>query len=354
MAQVGPEGQAKLFNSRVLIVGVGGLGCPAAMYLAAAGVGRIGLVDPDRVALDNLHRQLLYRESDVGRLKVDAAAGQLHELSPRTVVDAYSESIDPANAAELIGRYDIVLDGTDRFAARYAVNRGALMAGKPNVFAAVHGFTGQLSVFGAPGGPCYQCVFPKPPADGSVPTCAEAGILGAMPGLLGTWQAIETLKLILGIGTPLIGRMLIVETLINAMQTIEVPRRNDCPICSGVTPSSAREAEPAFVMSVSTVTPKELQAELQSSAPPKLLDVREDSELAISKLPNDYHIPLGTLLDRVGELDPADDLVVYCRSGARSANAAAFLAKRGFTRVRNLETGINGWARTVDSKVPLY
>ena len=354
MAQVGPEGQAKLFEARVLIVGVGGLGCPAAMYLAASGVGRIGLVDPDRVALDNLHRQLLYRESDVGRLKVDAAAGQLHELSPRTVVDSYAEAIDASNAADLIARYDIVLDGTDRFTARYAVNQGAILAGKPNVFAAVHGFTGQLSVLGAPGGPCYQCIFPKPPADGTVPTCAEAGILGAMPGLMGTWQALETLKLILGVGDPLVGRMLIIETLTNATQAIVVTRRDDCPICSGVTPAIAREVEPAFVMSVLGVTPKELQAELESPAPPKLLDVRETSELAISKLPNDYHIPLGMLLDRVSELNPSDDLVVYCRSGARSANAAAFLAKRGFKRVRNLETGINGWARTVDSKVPLY
>jgi adenylyltransferase/sulfurtransferase len=356
MPQVGPEGQAALSRAKVLIVGVGGLGCPAAMYLAAAGVGQIGLVDPDRVALENLHRQLLYRDGDIGRLKVEVAAERLEELAPGIVADILPVALDQNNAAEVIEQFDIVLDGTDRFSARYAVNEGALRAGKPNVFAAVYGFTGQLSVFGAPDGPCYQCAFPNPPRDGSVPSCAEAGILGAMPGLLGTWQALEALKLILGLGEPLVGRMLIVDILSNSTKIVRADRAIDCVACSSVARAAKVQqiASSAATQQVATVTPAELKRELESGRPPKLLDVREDEELAISTLANTYHIPLGELLDRVSELNPADDLVVYCRSGARSANAASFLTKRGFKRVRNLETGINGWARAVDPSIPLY
>ncbi|MBI1756847.1 MAG: HesA/MoeB/ThiF family protein [Fimbriimonas ginsengisoli] len=363
LPEVGLEGQERLRHARVLIVGVGGLGAPAAIYLAAAGVGTIGLVDADEVALDNLHRQIMYTTGEVGELKVEAAARRLRAMNSEIEVTPHALNLTPENARALIEPYDMVLDGTDNFAARYAINDACVQLGRPNVHASVYQFQGQVSVFSTRGGPCYRCLFPTPPGPGEAPSCAEAGVLGALPGVLGTMQAVEALKLILGVGKPLIGRLLMVDAFAMRFQEIASARNPACPCC-GV---SSQRSAPAMIQTCTAravartdsngileVLAPDLASELAGPRPPVLLDVREPHELMVSTLPGAIHIPIGEIPLRLGELDSSRPTVVFCRSGARSASVAAYLAARGFKDVRNLADGINGWARTVDRKLTLY
>ncbi len=361
LKEVGLVGQDRLRRAKVLIVGVGGLGCPVATYLAAAGVGTLGLVDPDMVSLDNLHRQPLYSTEDVGEPKAFVAGRRLREMNPGVEVHIHSVALGPENAQELIRGYDLVCDGTDNFAARYAINDACVVLGKVNVHASVFQFQGQISVF-APGGPCYRCLFPKPPVAGFAPSCAEAGVLGAIVGVMGTLQGAEALKVLLGAGEPLIGRLLLFEGLKSTFDTISVTRDPDCPCC-GKNPNLALLDESILACAASKtsmanplpeITPQELKAELEGANPPFLLDVREPEELAISAFPQSLNIPVGELMERHTELDPGQKIVVVCRSGARSANATSYLIHEGFRDVRNLSTGINGWARDVDAGMVEY
>lgn len=355
LREVGVEGQRKLREAKVLVVGVGGLGAPLALYLAAAGVGTIGLVDGDVVALNNLHRQILYGEDDIGLRKVVQAARELNRRS-NVEVWTFSEMLTPENAREIVEQFDIVCDGTDNFAVRYLLNDLCIELGKPNVHASVFQFQGQLSVFGYDGGPCYRCLFPTPPD--YAPNCAEAGVLGVLPGVLGVLQATEAIKLILGIGDPLAGRLLIYDALAATTQEMRFKRDPQCPCC-GPNPDKAF-LEQAYSqadsceMNVPEITPAELKLALESNNPPVVIDVREGEELEISSLANAIHIPMNEIPARLSELDPSQDLVILCRSGARSARVTMFLLGQGFPRVRNVATGINGWAATVDPTVAVY
>lgn len=361
LPEIGLVGQQKLKDCRVLVVGVGGLGCPLATYLAAAGIGTLGLVDPDSVSLDNLHRQPLYLTEDIGEPKAFIAARRLKALNPDVDFEIHSTRLDGENAEQLVARYDIVCDGTDNFAARYAINDACVAKMKPNVHASVFQFHGQLSVF-VPGGPCYRCLFPRPPASGFAPSCAEAGVLGVLPGILGSLQAAEVLKLALGIGQPAAGRLVTYDALTATFEEIAFEKDPACPCCGERDPQALRESIRSCATSVKepmsgslpVVTPAELQAELAGPNPPRLLDVRELDELSISVLPGVLHIPLGELMARQSELDREAKWVIICRSGARSANVTAYLLHIGFKDARNLATGMNGWARTVDPTMPVY
>ena len=369
LADLGLDGQRRLKSARVLLVGAGGLGSPAALYLAAAGVGHLGIADADRVEPSNLHRQLLHGVSDVGRPKVESARDRLAEVNPSVQVEAYQERVTSANALELLRDYDIVVDGTDNFQTRYLTNDACVLLGKPNVYGSVFRFEGQASVFAIPGGPCYRCLFREPPPPGAVPTCEEAGVLGILPGLVGMVQATETLKLILDLGDTLAGRLLLMDTLRMRFRTIEVRPDPDCPACGtreirelqdydvfcGVSP--AVEAEPATEATAgggAEVTPAELARRLAAGERPLLLDVREPYEHAIARLPDARLVPLATLSSAAADLDPQAEIVVLCHHGVRSAAAADFLRERGFRRVRNLAGGIDRWSRDVDPRVARY
>ncbi len=362
LPEVGREGQERLKASRVLLVGAGGLGSPAALYLAAAGVGRLTLVDPDRVDRSNLHRQILYGEADVGRPKLEVAAARLHDTNPHVEVGAVPERFGAANAAALVADHDVVLDGTDNFAARYLVNDACVLAGKPNVFGAVLRFEGQVAVFWASRGPCYRCLFPEPPPAGLVPSCAEAGVLGVLPGIVGALQANEVLKLLLGVGEPLIGRLLVVDALPMRLREVAVPKSPNCPICSA-SPSltSLVEVEAACPPPpVETeeapmdVTPRELEQWRSEGREVVLLDVRTREENALSSIPGARLIPLQELARRYEELDREAEIVVHCHHGQRSARAAAYLRGQGFSAVHNLLGGIDAWSVEVDPGVPRY
>jgi adenylyltransferase/sulfurtransferase len=364
MPEVTMEGQKKLKKAKVLCVGTGGLGSPLAAYLTAAGVGTLGLIDFDVVDVTNLQRQILHFTPDVGKSKLQSASEKLHAMNPHVKLELHETHLDSGNALEIIGQYDIVADGTDNFPTRFLVNDACALLGKPNVYASIFRFEGQASVFDAKNGPCYRCVYPEPPPPGLVPSCAEGGVLGVLPGLVGTIQATEVIKLILGIGKPLLGRLLLIDALEMKFRELRLRKDPDCPVC-GEHPTidklidyyefcGIRGEEHVVDYGVPEVSPAELGRELASNHPPKLLDVREDQELQISKLPNDYHIPVGRLAERVSELDSSEDLVVYCRSGSRSAQAVDFLQKAGFRKARNLEGGINAYAREVDRSLPVY
>jgi sulfur-carrier protein adenylyltransferase/sulfurtransferase len=370
LPEVGPEGQAKLKAARVLAVGAGGLGSPLALYLAAAGVGTIGLVDPDAVDASNLHRQVLYGTGDVGRPKVDAAAERLEEANPNVRVVRIPERLRAANAMEIVRGYDVVVDGTDNFPARYLVNDACVLAGRPNVWASVYRFEGQASVFWAEKGPCYRCLHPEPPAEGSVPSCAEGGVLGVLPGLLGTIQALETIKLVLGIGTPLVGRLLLVDALSLEFREVRLRKNPDCAVCGTsptiTAPADVGEAceEPGqrVVSSaamfgaprVPEITVEDLKGRRDRGEALVLVDVREPHEHAISDLSGSVKIPLATLPQSLSNLSPEDEIVVYCRTGGRSAQAVGFLRQRGFSKSFNLAGGINLWAERVDPSLPKY
>ena len=363
LPSIGIEGQRRLKQARVLVVGAGGLGSPALLYLASAGVGTIGLVDFDPVDVSNLHRQILYTDADVGDSKTAAASRRVRAANPHVSVEAHDTRLTSENALEIAAEYDIIVDGTDNFATRYLVNDTAVLLGKTNVYASVLRFEGQASVFGAPGGPCYRCLFRDPPPPGLIPNCAEAGVLGVLPGIMGSIQASETIKLITGAGTPLVGRLLLFDALALRFRTMEVRRDPQCPMCGTReirelvdyeawcgAPAASDESR----TEVGEITPAELAERLASGADVELLDVREPYEWQIARLPGARLIPLGALPDRMAELDPARETIVYCKSGMRSLAAATQLAGAGFARVANLSGGISRWSADVDSSVPRY
>ena len=363
--EVGLEGQRKLKNSSVLIIGTGGLGSPVSLYLAAAGIGRIGLVDYDTVDSSNLQRQVIHGTSTVGKLKVESARTKLLDLNPDIQIDVYNEPYTSENAMRIAKDYDIILDGTDNFPTRYLTNDVAVFLGKPNVYASIYRFDGQVSVFYAKEGPCYRCLFPEPPPPGLVPSCAEGGVLGVLPGTIGTLQATEALKVLLGIGEPLIGRLLLYNALDMSFDFVKLKKNPNCRVCGpnadikelidyeefcGV-PSHDHEEGSAGASWDITVT--EL-AERVKTNHLKLIDVREPHELEISRLPNATNIPLGQLAARLSELDSAEDMVLFCKSGARSTRALELLTSAGFKKVKNLKGGINAWAKEVDKSLPIY
>jgi adenylyltransferase/sulfurtransferase len=363
--EVGLEGQRKLKNSSALIIGTGGLGSPVALYLAAAGIGRIGLVDYDVVDSSNLQRQVIHGTSTVGKLKVESARAKLLDLNPDIQVDVYNEPYTSENALRIARDYDIILDGTDNFPTRYLTNDVAVFLGKPNVYASIYRFDGQVSVFYAKEGPCYRCLFPEPPPPGLVPSCAEGGVLGVLPGTIGTLQATEALKVLLGIGEPLIGKLLLYNALDMSFDFVKLKKNPNCRVCGpnadiqelidyeafcGV-PSHDHEEGSAGANW--DITAPEL-AERVKTNHLKLVDVREPHELEISKLPDATNIPLGQLAARLSELDSAEEMVVFCKGGTRSARALELLVSAGFKKVKNLKGGINAWAKEVDTNLPIY
>lgn len=350
------RGQERLKESSALIVGAGGLGSPASIYLAAAGVGRIGLVDFDEVDESNLHRQILFGESDIGRQKLDAAKERLAEINPHITVDVYPTRLSASNAHQIISDYDIVADGSDNFETRYLVNDACVLSGTPNAYASISRFAGQASVFCAPGGPCYRCVFPEPPPAHLVPSCGDAGVLGVLPGLLGTIQATEVLKLLLGIGESLVGRLLLVDSLAMLFRSVDVSRDPDCPVCSqalaishghveGETLHSAASAAP--VNSIPEISVQAYKSLRESESPPFLLDVRDPEEASAANLDlGGTLIPLAELPSRVDELvEYMNDemLVVHCQMGGRAEQAVQFLRRNGFHNVVNLKGGMLAW-----------
>jgi molybdopterin/thiamine biosynthesis adenylyltransferase/rhodanese-related sulfurtransferase len=363
MPEVGMEGQLKLKQARVLLIGTGGLGAPLGLYLAAAGVGHLGLVDFDTVDFTNLQRQVTFGTSDVGRRKVDAARERLANLNPEIEFNVHETMLTSANALELFRGYDIIVDGTDNFPTRYLVNDATVLSGKINVYGSIFRFEGQATVFGAPGGPCYRCLYPEPPPPGLVPSCAEGGVLGVLPGIVGSIQAMETIKLILGKGESLVGRLLLFDALQMRFREVKLRKNPDCPVC-GKHPTvtklidyqefcGIRGQEAAPTVSVPEITPRELKARLDRGDDVYILDVREPHEYQICHL-NGHLIPLGDLPRRVNELDSSREIVAHCRSGKRSADAVSFLRQAGFKKIWNLKGGILAWSDDVDPKVPKY
>jgi adenylyltransferase/sulfurtransferase len=364
--EVGLEGQRKLKASSVLVVGTGGLGSPVSLYLAAAGVGRIGLVDFDVVDTSNLQRQVIHGWSTVGKLKVESARARMLDLNPGVQIDAYNEPFTSANAMQIAKDYDVVVDGTDNFPTRYLSNDVCVLLGKPNVYGSIFRFDGQLSVFDARRGPCYRCLFPEPPPAGLVPSCAEGGVLGVLPGVIGALQATEALKVLLGVGEPLIGRLMLYNALDMSFDFVNLKKNPNCRVCGPNADIKALidyeefcgvpghdHGDEGSAGAGWDITAAEL-AERLRTAPVKLLDVREPHELEISALPNAINIPLGQLAGRLSELDSAEEMVVLCKGGTRSARALELLVSAGFKKVKNLKGGINAWAREVDSSLPVY
>lgn len=359
MPEVGPEGQAKLKDARVLCVGAGGLGSPLLMYLAAAGVGTLGIVDFDKVDASNLHRQILFDTEDEGRTKLEAASERLEDINPEVEVELFDGALDFKNAERICESFDVVADGTDNFAARYAINEACVRLEKPNVHGAVFRFDGQVSVFDARTGPCYRCIFPEPPPPGAAPSCAEAGVLGVLPGVVGSLQAVEVLKIILGEGESLVGRIITFDALTMRFEEIRVSKDTNCPTCGpeegryAVTiPDSACVFDPNHA--VPEVSATVLADELNRGAQLVLLDVREPFEREISVLGEDVFIPLGQLPNRMNELDKDAEIVAYCHMGMRSATAVEMLGNAGFRKVRNLRGGIDAWAEFVDPSMSRY
>ena len=363
MPEVGMEGQLKLKAAKVLLIGTGGLGAPLGLYLAAAGVGRLGLVDFDVVDFTNLQRQVTFGTKDVGRGKLEAARDRLQDLNPEIQIHLHPAKLTSENALEILRDYDIVVDGTDNFPTRYLVNDACVLLRKPNVYGSIFRFEGQATVFALPGGPCYRCLYPEPPPPGLVPSCAEGGVLGVLPGIVGSIQANETIKLILGQGETLKGRLLVFDALKMKFRELRLRPNPDCPVC-GTRPTISKlidyyqfcglrgeEAPPA--LSVPELEPEELKRRLDAGEEIFILDVREPHEYQICHL-NGTLIPLGDLPRRVSELDSARTIVAHCRSGKRSADAVDFLRKAGFRKVWNLKGGILAWSDKVDPRVPKY
>ena len=358
LPEIGEAGQRRLRDARVLCVGVGGLGSPAALYLAAAGVGTLGLVDFDRVDLTNLQRQIVHSTADVGRSKLESARARLNALNPEVSIETFDARLSASNALSLVQGFDIVLDGTDNFTARYLVNDACVLAGKPNAWGSIFRFEGQASVFSAAGGPCYRCLHPEPPPPGLVPSCAEAGVLGVLPGIIGTIQATEAIKVIVGIGEPLIGRFLVYDALRMRFRELRLPKDPDCPICGDrPTITALREYEGYCEVGGESdpgLTPAALKARIDAGTAPIILDVREPFENAICRIPGSRLIPLGELPRRLSELDSAAEIVVHCKSGGRSARAVALLREHGYPQVANLSGGILAWINEIDPSLPRY
>lgn len=371
LPEVGMEGQQKLKAARVLCVGAGGLGSPLALYLAAAGVGTLGLVDFDAVEASNLQRQILHSTPDIGRSKLDSAAEKLTALNPAVNIVKHPARLTSSNALQMVGGYDIVADGTDNFPTRYLVNDACVLAGKPNVYASIFRFEGQATVFATPDGPCYRCLYPQPPPPGTVPSCAEGGVLGILPGLLGVIQATETIKLILGIGQPLIARLLLVDALAMRFRELKLRNNPDCPVCGahpsvtelidydhfcGLAPATdlaSAKQEKSLKNGIPQVTPTELKQRLDAGQDVFVLDVREPFEYQIANIGGTL-IPLNEVPQRLGEIDREREVVVHCKSGGRSQRAAEFLAQQGYAKVSNLAGGITAWSNEVDPTLPKY
>jgi adenylyltransferase/sulfurtransferase len=368
MPEVGIEGQRRLKAGRVLCIGAGGLGSPAAMYLAAAGVGTIGLVDFDVVDFSNLQRQIIHATPDVGRSKLASAEDRLRALNPNIDVRTYEVALSSQNALELFEPYDVILDGTDNFPTRYLTNDACVLLGKPNAYGSIFRFEGQASVFATKEGPCYRCLYPEPPPPGLVPSCAEGGVLGVLPGVIGVIQATEAIKLIAGIGEPLIGRFVIYDALKMRFRELKLKKDPDCPVCGthptvtalidyeqfcGIHPAAP---EPAAVGHASPfeITPVELKARLDRGDKVRIVDVREPNEYQINRIPGATLIPMGEVARRYAELDPDEEMVVHCKVGGRSAKAADFLRSVGFKKVLNLKGGILDWIDKVDPTQPKY
>ena len=364
MPEVALEGQKKLKAAKVLCIGAGGLGSPLALYLAAAGVGRLGIVDFDVVDFTNLQRQIIHSTANVGRPKLDSAKERIAEINPFVEVDTYETALTSENAMELFEPYDIIVDGTDNFPTRYLVNDACVLLGKPNVYGSIFRFEGQATVFYAKEGPCYRCLYPEPPPPGLVPSCAEGGVLGVLPGVIGVIQAIETVKLILSKGDSLIGRLLLFDALKMRFRELKLRKNPECPICGenptirelidyqefcGITPHAEVNVGSEF-----EITPVELKAKMDRGDQFLLIDVREPEEYAICRIQGSKLIPRATLPERLHELSSADEIVVHCKSGARSGMAVDFLKQAGYRKVKNLVGGILRWSDDVDPTVPKY
>jgi sulfur-carrier protein adenylyltransferase/sulfurtransferase len=364
MPEVALDGQKKLKNAKVLTIGTGGLGSPLALYLAAAGVGTIGIVDFDVVDESNLQRQIIHGTSDVGRPKIESARDRLKDINPNVNVVAYEEALTSENALEIFEDYDIVVDGTDNFPTRYLVNDACVLTGKPNVYGSIFRFEGQASVFWAEEGPCYRCLYPEPPPPGLVPSCAEGGVLGILPGAIGTIQATETVKLILGIGEPLVGRLLLYDALSMSFREMKLRKDPNCPVCGenptvtelidyqefcGIPQAAERDAENG----VPEITVSELKGKLDGGESVNVLDVREPHEYEVANI-GARLIPLGELPERLIELDQNENFAVHCKSGARSARAVKLLQGAGFENVYNVKGGITAWSEEIDPSVPKY
>lgn len=352
----GAEAQQRLLSARVCVVGVGGLGSPAAMYLAAAGVGQLTLIDEDVVDESNLHRQLLFTTPDVGQPKLDVAAARLRALNPDVQVVLHNTRLTAQNAAALTREHDVVLDATDNFPTRYALNDACLAHGMPLVYGSVARFEGQVSVFAAPGGPCYRCLFPEMPAPGTVPTCAEEGVLGVVPGIVGLLQATEVIKLITQIGEPLVGQLLLLDLLTHDQQRIGIARGAECSACGSAarTTSDHSSSSPVSRPMVQQLMPAEVAALLAGPNPPVLIDVREAWEVETAQVAGSAHLPLNTLPQQVASLDPSRSYALLCHHGMRSEMAANWLAQQGFTSLINVQGGIDAWSLTVDPGIPRY
>ena len=361
MPEVGPEGQKKLKNASVLCVGAGGLGSPLALYLAAAGVGRLGIIDFDNVDHSNLQRQILHSTEEVGKPKLDSARRRLKALNPNVEVVGFETRLTSRNALDIFKDFDVIADGTDNFPTRYLVNDACALLGKPNAYGSIFRFEGQVSVFDAKSGPCYRCLYPEPPPPGLVPSCAEGGVLGVLPGAVGTLQAVEVIKLILGIGKPLIGRLMLFDALAMEWRTLKLRKNPDCPLC-GRNPTIKTlidyEAfcglkDPANAPSIPEISVEQLKALLDRKADFVLLDVREPHEHELAKIPGALLVPLGTVGEKAKTLDRSRKYVVHCKSGGRSAKAVKLLREQGFDAT-NVAGGINAWSQRVDPSVPTY
>jgi adenylyltransferase/sulfurtransferase len=368
MPEIGMDGQRRIKAGSVLCIGAGGLGSPAAMYLAAAGVGRLGIVDFDVVDYSNLQRQLLHTTPDVGLSKLQSAKNKINALNPHVQVDTYEEALSSDNAMRLFKGYDVILDGTDNFPTRYLVNDACVLMGIPNAYGSIFRFEGQASVFATKDGPCYRCLYPEPPPPGLVPSCAEGGVLGVLPGVIGVIQATESIKLLTGVGNPLIGRFMIYDALNMKFRELKLRKDPDCPVC-GTHPTvtklidydqfcgivqPAQDHSAGATVSATEITPVELKKKLDAGETPFILDVREPNEYQINKIPGSTLIPLGELPRRYQELPKDRQIVTQCKMGGRSAKAQDFLKTVGFTDVLNLKGGILAWIDTVDPSQPKY
>ncbi len=366
LSEIGVEGQKRLKAARILCVGAGGLGSPVTMYLAAAGVGTIGIVDFDEVDFSNLQRQILHTTADVGRPKLLSAKARLNALNPEVCVVLHDATLGSSNALGIMRDYDVIVDGTDNFPVRYLVNDACVILGKPNVYGAIFRFEGQASVFATEDGPCYRCLYPEPPPPGLVPSCAEAGVLGVLPGIIGTIQATEALKLVLGVGDTLAGRLLLLDALRMKFRELRLKRDPDCPVC-GANPTirelidyeefcglRRRNAEIGALPADFDITPADLKRRMDQGERVTLVDVREPGEFAIVRLPDAILMPLGELDRRLNELDPSREVVVYCHRGVRSMQAVASMRRAGFRLARNLSGGLTEWADKVDPGMTRY
>jgi sulfur-carrier protein adenylyltransferase/sulfurtransferase len=365
MPEVGMEGQLKLKQAKVLCIGAGGLGSPLSLYLGAAGVGKLGLVDFDVVDFTNLQRQVIHGTSDVGRTKLQSARDTLAEINPNVEIETFETRLGSDNALDIFREYDVVADGTDNFPTRYLVNDACVLLGKPNVYASIFRFEGQASIFYAEQGPCYRCLYPEPPPPGLVPSCAEGGVLGVLPGIMGCIQAMETIKLILGRGDSLVGRLLLFDALGMKFRELKLRKNPDCPIC-GTNRTITKlidyeqfcgirgEEHTPVQNGIPEITPAEVKKKMDAHEPFVLIDVREPHEYQICRIPGSKLIPLGEVPKRMNELDSADEIVVHCKSGMRSAKAVDLLMKSGFLKIHNLKGGILAWSDQVDPSVPKY